>query len=40
MEARVNSALTLSGGFQYVDATVVSFPIAPASALPSLARLA
>jgi len=29
-EARVNSSLTLSGGFQFVDATVVSFPGNPA----------
>jgi outer membrane receptor protein involved in Fe transport len=35
-ETRVNSALTLSGGFQFVDARVVSFPNAPVVSLQGL----
>ena len=38
-EARLNSELTLSGGFQFVDATVVSFPTATIAALQSLQGL-
>lgn len=35
-EARVNGTLTLSGGFQYVDARVVSFPSPPVVSLAGL----
>ena len=35
-EARVNSALTLSGGLQYVDARIVSFPNPPVVSLAGL----
>ncbi len=38
-EAHVNSSLTLSGGLQYADAVVVSFPSATAIALQSLQGL-
>ncbi len=38
-EAHVNSALTLSGGLQYADAVVVSFPSATTIALQSLQGL-